>query len=75
MKMKRKKLIDKKVIPQCEYCRYSDLFAGNENQKLCKYKGIVSPTDKCLKFKYDILKRTPQTATLGNDYNSEDFVL
>ena len=71
----RRKLIDKKVMPQCEYCRFSETFMGDESQKLCKYKGIVAPTDKCHRFKYDILKRPPKTATLADDYSSEDFTL
>ncbi len=71
----KRKLIDKKVMPQCEYCRHSETFAGDENQKLCKFKGVVDPTNKCRRFKYDILKRPPQLATLGDDYSSEDFQL
>ena len=71
----KRKLINKKVIPQCEYCRNSETFAGNENQKLCIFKGVVDPSDKCRRFKYDILKRPPQIAKLGDDYNSKDFEL
>ena len=70
----KKKLFNKDIPPKCEYCRFSSEF-GSENQLLCKYKGVVECFDSCRKYKYDILKRKPQTVKLGNDYSDEDFVL
>lgn len=72
--MPKCKLINKKIQPQCAYCRHARTFA-EDSEILCKYKGVVQPHDHCRKFKYDILKRAPQRQTLGDDYSVEDFKL
>lgn len=54
-----KKLINKKKYPPaCKYCRHGRL-APNEKTVLCLKKGITDPDGKCIKFRYDPLKRRP----------------
>ena len=74
MMIVKKKFFNKSIEHKCECCLNARIFSS-ESEMLCKYKGVVSVDDKCRKFKYDVLKRKPKITKLGNDYNTEDFVL
>lgn len=68
------KMFNKSIAKRCEYCMHATTYAGNDTL-FCKYRGVVEPSDKCRKYRYDILKRQPSKQTLGNDYSKDDFVL
>lgn len=41
----------------------------------CTKKGFVDKFNKCLKFKYDPLKRQPQKSDTYTEFSEEDFKL
>ena len=70
----KKKFFNKDIEPRCEYCLNARVFSS-EDYMLCKYKVVVYKENKCRKYKYDVLKRTPKVTKLSDDYSSDDFVL
>ena len=50
-------LFRKNIQHQCAYCAHST--AINEDQIHCPKKGIKEPSDHCLFFSYDPMKRVP----------------
>ena len=74
MMFMKKRFFNKKIEPKCEYCLNARIFSS-DSEMLCKYKGVVLVDDRCRKFKYDVLKRKPKITKLGDDYNTDDFVL
>ncbi len=66
-----KKLFGNNIEPKCEYCELAQYSGG---KFLCtKNKMIVN--NKCRKFKYDPLKRVPNSTPSLDRYSLEDFVL
>lgn len=68
-------LFRKKIERACIYClRGTQL---EDEQILCSKKGLRSPIDKCLCFRYDPCKRIPKKAKAldFSKYNAEDFSL
>ncbi len=68
------KLFNKSIVKRCEYCRYATKYPGSDTL-FCKYRGVVEASDKCRKYRYDILKRQPVKQSISDDYSKEDFVL
>ena len=68
-------LFRKKIEPSCSYCVYAANLANE--QILCSKKGVVSPDGKCVRFRYDPIKRIPvkPKALDFSKYNDEDFSL
>ena len=68
-------LFRKKMPRACIHCIHGTKL--NENEILCKRKGIVAVEHCCRKFEYDPCKRIPmkmKTADLSK-YNSDDYTL
>ena len=71
-----KKIIEAKE-PRCEYCLRGKLSADGETV-LCTKKGVMNKDFSCKKFRYDPLKRVPDTRKPGMaDFNftPDDFAL
>ena len=68
-------LFRKKIHPSCSYCVYSAKLT--DGQILCSKKGLVPLDGKCMKFRYDPIKRIPvkPKALDFSKYNPEDFSL
>ena len=68
-------LFRKKIRPNCSYCVYSTTLT--DGQILCAKKGIVSQDGKCMRFRYDPIKRIPVKlkALDFSKYSSDDFSL
>ena len=58
-------LFRKNVAKFCAYCKHAGQAANG--QMICKKKGFVNSDDKCWRFRYDPLKRTPSR------YQAKDF--
>ena len=68
-------LFQKNIEPRCAYC--SRGVSVDENQVLCRKRGVVAPEGSCRSFRYDPLKRTP-TKPAPADFShlkEEDFGL
>ena len=71
-----RKIIEAKE-PRCEYCLIGKLSADGENV-LCPKKGVMNKDFSCKKFRYDPLKRVPDTRTpkaAEFDFTPDDFAL
>ena len=68
-------LFRKDIEPHCAYCTYGA--PADPGTVICRKKGIRLETDKCRKFQYDPLKRTPPrpTQTDFEQYEDKDFSL
>lgn len=69
-----KPFFNKEIPPACEYCihgrqsEYSD-------EIFCAKRGVVEKRDSCRKYRYDVLKRTPQKPLAAGEFKPEDFEL
>ena len=68
------KIFKKEISRACKHCIFSHDF-GSQDEVLCQKRGAVNKDDCCRKYKYDVLKRKPDKATLSGDYSQEDFLL
>lgn len=68
------KAFNKKLSHRCEYCVNSKALDGS-NEVICKKRGVVDRQDSCRHYKYDPLKRVPDTAKISKNYTPEDFSL
>ena len=66
-----KKLFGNNITPNCEYCELAQFSSG----KFICTKNKVLVNNKCRKFKYDPLKRVPNSTPSLDKYSLEDFVL
>ena len=68
-------LFRKKIERSCAYCRFGAALDGDA--VLCAKKGMRRLPDKCWKFRYDPIKRTPVKPKPVDfeKYNKEDFSL
>lgn len=67
-----KPIFNKKIHKACKYCEHS-VSAAFSNEMLCKKRGVTSPDDHCLNYKYDPFKRVPARQTIDKDFSKEDF--
>jgi len=51
-------LFDKNIEPSCSYCCFGERIGDDE--VACSRHGIVTPDNRCRKFRYDPLKREPE---------------
>ena len=59
----------------CNLCEYGH-FDSEKKGFMCMLKGeVTNEDDSCKKFRYDPLKRTPDTVKLRSDFSEEDFSL
>ncbi len=70
----KKTIFGDNVSPKCIYCE-TGIIAPDGKSVLCTKKGVMMPDSFCRKFRYDPLKRTPETLNLRTDYSTEDFSL
>ncbi len=68
----KKLTFDKKQQKYCMYCRFGQ-YLEYSDEVLCSKKGFRNKFDKCLKYKYDPLKRTPMINDIKNNYTNDDF--
>ncbi|MBE6781465.1 MAG: hypothetical protein E7540_01905 [Ruminococcaceae bacterium] len=65
---------EKKRSKYCTYCVYAKPLEYTD-EVFCIKKGFVDKFSKCLKYKYDPLKRKPEAKNLTSKYSAEDFKL
>ena len=63
---------NKKQEKYCMYCRFGQ-YLEYSDEVFCSKKGFVNKFGKCLKYKYDPLKRVPITNDIKSDFKKEDF--
>jgi len=68
-------LFEKKMEPRCAYCAKGAPL--DEEQVLCKKRGVVDRGGSCRSFRYDPLKRVPPrpAAPDFSKLKDEDFTL
>ena len=61
------------IEPCCAYCAHGE--AINETESVCKKRGVTALTSSCPSFKYDPLRREPESPSLlkPSDLKPEDF--
>lgn len=70
----KNKLFRKDIEPRCFYCLYASKL--DEQNMICKKRGIVNQINKCRSFKYDPLCRIPpKPAVLRLNFKDSDFLL
>lgn len=70
----KKTIFGETVSPKCIYCE-TGIISPDGKEVLCKKKGVMMPDSFCRKFRYDPLKRTPETVKIQTDFSKEDFSL
>ena len=70
----KKLVFNKKLEKYCMYCRYGQ-YLEYSDEVFCSKKGFVNKFGKCMKYKYDPLKRIPVTNDLSGEFKKEDFML
>ena len=65
---------DKKSNKYCINCVHGKLLEYSE-EVFCVKKGFVDRFNKCLKYKYDPLKRNPKTSDKYTEFKEADFKL
>lgn len=66
--------LGKDVTPACHLCRYVTEVSSLD-QWLCRKKGIVSPSGRCFRFRYDPLKRPVFPKPELPSFDDKDFRL
>lgn len=69
-----KKLFSESISPKCIYCE-TGIMTTDGKEILCRRMGVMQPDSCCKKFRYDPLKRKPETVKLRSDFSQEDFSL
>ncbi len=65
-------LFNKKLIKSCSWCRFGKKSDYTE-EIFCLKHGVTNKRDYCRNYKYDPLKRKPDTANPLGNYKAEDF--
>ena len=68
----KKLTFSKKQEKYCMYCRFGQ-YLEYSDEVFCSKKGFTNKFNKCIKYKYDPLKRTPVTTDIKSDFKKEDF--
>ena len=65
----------KKIQPSCSYCVHAARLS--DGQILCAKRGLVTAEGKCMRFRYDPIKRVPLKAKALDfeKYDQDDFSL
>ena len=64
----------KKHEKYCQYCVHGKLLEYTD-EVFCAKKGFVNKFGKCIKYKYDPLKRNPESSVVTPEFKPEDFAL
>ncbi len=64
----------KKNEKYCEYCVHGKHLEYTD-EVFCTKKGFVNKFSKCIKYKYDPLKRKPDGTTVSSGFTADDFKL
>ena len=66
-------LFRKRIERACTYCTEATIL--DEENAVCKKHGVVDRWGKCRSFRYDPLKREPETdsARIDTDFDESDF--
>lgn len=70
----KKSIFSGDISPKCIYCE-TGVVSADGKTVLCTKKGVMQPDSYCRKFRYDPLKRTPETVRLMSDFSADDFSL
>ncbi len=70
----KKSVFSGDISPRCIYCENGNT-ASDGQTVLCAKKGVMQADSFCKKFRYDPLKRTPETVKLQSGFSAEDFSL
>lgn len=65
---------NKKQEKYCLNCTYGK-FLEYTDEVFCVKKGFKSKFEKCMKYKYDPLKRVPESRLSKQEFKEEDFKL
>ena len=68
------KLFNKDLKKSCAWCIYGKKSEYTDDV-FCIKRGVTSVDGYCRKYKYDPLKRAPDTNRIAKDYKAEDFSL
>ena len=66
-------IYDKSVRRVCALCEHA--LRVDEDTVLCHWKGPISASNTCRRFKYDPLLREPAKPSVLKSYNEDDFKL
>ncbi len=58
----------------CIHCIHGKYLEYTQ-EVFCAKKGFVDKFSRCIKYKYDPLKRTPVNKTISSKFTAEDFKL
>lgn len=64
----------KETSKYCLYCVHGKLLEYTD-EVFCTKKGFVGKFDKCIKYKYDPIKRNPQKNISSTVFSEDDFKL
>lgn len=67
-------LFNKNLNKSCRWCMYGKN-SEYTNEIFCKKRGVTTQDEYCRKYKYDPLKRIPDTQELTDEYSESDFSL
>ena len=70
----KKSILSGDISTKCIYCE-TGVISADGSAVLCTKKGVMQPDSYCKKFRYDPLKRTPDTLKLRSDFSADDFSL
>ena len=71
--MRKITLFNKHVTPACRYCEFGK--KTGDMAVVCEKRGVVSPYFRCLKFRYDPIKREPKRNDISGEFTPEQFEL
>lgn len=72
--MMKKLKFSNKNEKYCSHCVYGKYLEYSDEVFCCK-KGFVDKFSKCIKYKYDPLKRQPSKTVVSSGFTAEDFKL
>ncbi len=58
----------------CQHCVHGKLLEYTD-EVFCAKKGFVNKFGKCIRYKYDPLKRKPEAGKVTHEFKQEDFSL
>ncbi|MGI5887845.1 MAG: hypothetical protein ACOX6J_00485 [Oscillospiraceae bacterium] len=67
------KLFDENITPSCSYCVFGR--DTNDNMISCDKTGVVSPYFRCKHFKYNPIRRKPQSLPKLQVFDPSEFSL
>lgn len=70
----KKLSFSKKTEKYCQYCVHGK-YLEYTDEVFCAKKGFVNKFSKCIKYKYDPIKRMPIKARPNSSFKKEDFEL